>query len=121
MFGKAHPGGDRDPIPISALQHWCYCPRQCGLIHLEQAFEENVHTLRGQAVHSAVNAPGFETRAGVRTERALPLFHDRIGRCATAAPTPSLRLRLGVGATRIDQRALRSYHSRITIRTGSRS
>ena len=37
---------DRDPIPISALQHWCYCPRQCGPIHLEQAFEENVHTLR---------------------------------------------------------------------------
>ena len=70
---------DRDPIPISALQHWCYCPRQCGLIHLEQAFEENVHTLRGRAVHSAVDTPGLETRAGVRTERALPLFHDRLG------------------------------------------
>lgn len=70
---------DRDPIPISALQHWCYCTRQCGLIHLEQAFEENVHTLRGRAVHSAVDTPGLETRAGVRTERALPLFHDRLG------------------------------------------
>ena len=74
------PGDEsRDPIPISALQHWCYCPRQCGLIHLEQAFEENVHTLRGRAVHSAVDTPGLETRAGVRTERALPLFHDRLG------------------------------------------
>jgi len=70
---------DRDPILISALQHWCYCPRQCGLIHLEQAFAENVHTLRGRAVHSAVDTPGLETRAGVRTERALPLFHDRLG------------------------------------------
>lgn len=69
----------RDPTPISALQHWCYCPRQCGLIHLEQAFEENVHTLRGQAVHAAVDTPGVETRAGVRAERALPLFHDRLG------------------------------------------
>lgn len=69
----------RDPIPISALQHWRYCPRQCGLIHLEQAFEENVHTLRGRAVHDAVDAPGVETRAGVRVERALPLFHDRLG------------------------------------------
>ncbi len=68
-----------DPIPISALQHWCYCPRQCGLIHLEQAFAENVHTLRGRAVHSAVDTPGLETRAGVRTEKALPLFHDRLG------------------------------------------
>jgi CRISPR-associated exonuclease Cas4 len=68
-----------DPIPISAFQHWCYCPRQCGLIHLEQAFEENVHTLRGRAAHSAVDAPGLETRAGTRVERALPLFHDRMG------------------------------------------
>ena len=41
-----------DPIPLSALQHWAYCPRQCGLIHLEQAFDENLHTLRGQAVHA---------------------------------------------------------------------
>jgi len=70
---------EREPIPISALQHWCYCPRQCGLIHLEQAFEENVHTLRGRAVHAAVDTPGLEIRAGVRTERALPLFHDRLG------------------------------------------
>jgi CRISPR-associated exonuclease Cas4 len=30
-------------------------------------------------VHSTVNTPGFETRAGVRTERTLPLFHDRLG------------------------------------------
>ena len=27
-----------DPIPLSALEHWSYCPRQCCLIHAEQAF-----------------------------------------------------------------------------------
>lgn len=43
-----------DPIPLSALQHWCYCPRQWALIHLEQVFEENLHTLRGQALHKRV-------------------------------------------------------------------
>ena len=32
---------------ISALEHWAYCPRQCGLIHVEQVYEENVFTLRG--------------------------------------------------------------------------
>ena len=68
-----------DPIPISTLQHWSYCPRQCGLIHLEQAFEENVHTLRGRAVHAHVDTPGFEARAGVRLERALPLASERLG------------------------------------------
>lgn len=70
---------DTDPIPLSALQHWAYCPRQCGLIHLEQAFDDNVHTLRGQAVHAAVDKPGVETAKGVRVERALPLWHDELG------------------------------------------
>jgi CRISPR-associated exonuclease Cas4 len=31
---------DREPIPLSALQHWAYCPRQCGLIHLQQAVDD---------------------------------------------------------------------------------
>jgi CRISPR-associated exonuclease Cas4 len=68
-----------DPIPLSALQHWAYCPRQWGLIHLEQAFDDNVHTLRGHAVHAQADRPGFETRRGLRVERALPLFSDGLG------------------------------------------
>ena len=70
---------DPDPIPLSALQHWHYCPRQCGLIHLEQVFDDNVHTLRGQAVHAKVDKPGVETAKGVRVERAMPLWHDALG------------------------------------------
>lgn len=68
-----------DPIALSALQHWAYCPRQCGLIHLEQAFDDNVHTLRGQAVHARVDKPGVESAKGVRVERALPVWHDGLG------------------------------------------
>ena len=68
-----------DPISLSALQHWSYCPRQCALIHLEQAFAENVHTLRGQAVHARVDEPGLETRAGCKLERALPLWSEHLG------------------------------------------
>lgn len=68
-----------EKIPLSALQHWRYCPRQCGLIHLEQVFDDNVHTLRGQAVHAKVDQPGVETTKGVRVERALPLWHDGLG------------------------------------------
>ena len=66
-------------LPISALQHWAYCPRQCGLIHLEQVFDDNVYTLRGQAVHAKADQPGVETAKGVRVERALPLWHDELG------------------------------------------
>ena len=70
---------DPDPIPLSALQHWAYCPRQCGLIHLEQAFDDNLHTQRGNAVHAQVDQPGMELRKGLRIERALPVWSDRLG------------------------------------------
>lgn len=70
---------DADSIPLSALQHWAYCPRQCALIHQEQAFADNVHTARGQAVHRLVDQPGYELKAGVKVERALPLWSEPLG------------------------------------------
>jgi CRISPR-associated exonuclease Cas4 len=70
---------DSQLVPISALQHWSYCPRQCALIHAEQAFAENVHTLRGRAVHRQVDKPGIEALPGRRVERAMPLWCDRLG------------------------------------------
>jgi CRISPR-associated exonuclease Cas4 len=68
-----------DPIAISALQHWSYCPRQCALIHVEQVFAQNVHTSRGNAVHALVDEPGAERVGTVRIERAMPLWCDRLG------------------------------------------
>lgn len=69
-----------DPIPLSALEHWSYCPRQCCLIHAEQAFAENIHTLRGQAIHARTDAPGVEAGyEGRRIARAVPLWCDRLG------------------------------------------
>lgn len=73
------PGEPADPLMLSALQHWSYCPRQCALIHVEQAFDENVFTMRGNAAHERVDDPGFETFEGVRAERALPVWSDRLG------------------------------------------
>ncbi len=64
---------------LSALQHYSYCPRQCALIHVEQAFDENVHTMRGNAAHQRVDEPGFESFEGVRSEKALPVWSDRLG------------------------------------------
>ena len=46
-----------DPIMLSALEHFSYCPRQYALIHIEQAFDHNVHTKRGDAVHERVDEP----------------------------------------------------------------
>ncbi len=66
-------------ILLSALQHYSYCPRQCALIHEEQSFAANVHTARGDAVHTRVDLEGYELRAGGRIERALPLVCERLG------------------------------------------
>lgn len=68
-----------DPIPISALQHFLYCPRQCALIHVEQTYDENLYTLRGNRVHERAHEPERETVAGTRLERALPLFSETLG------------------------------------------
>ncbi len=68
-----------EPIMLSALQHWSYCPRQCALIHVEQAFDESVHTMRGNAAHQRVDEPGFESFEGVRSEHALPVWSERLG------------------------------------------
>lgn len=69
---------DDDPIMISALEHWSYCPRQCALIHLEQTFDENLYTLRGRAVHKKVDEPKAEEQAGMHVERALPLWSKSV-------------------------------------------
>jgi CRISPR-associated exonuclease Cas4 len=69
-----------DPIPLSALQHWSYCPRQCCLIHAEQSFAENIHTQRGQSIHARTDEAGVEAGFdGRRVARAVPLWCDRLG------------------------------------------
>lgn len=68
-----------EPVPISALQHYVYCPRQCALIHVEQVWDENVFTLRGRRAHQRVDTPGHRQREDQRTVRALDLWSERFG------------------------------------------
>ncbi len=70
---------EADLVMISAFQHYSYCPRQCALIHLEQTFDENLYTLRGRRAHEKVDSGECESRDGVRVERGLPLWSDRLG------------------------------------------
>lgn len=68
-----------DPIPLSALQHWLFCPRQCALIHLERVWAENALTAEGRLAHEAVDLPRGERRKGVRTVTAMPLRSVELG------------------------------------------
>jgi CRISPR-associated exonuclease Cas4 len=68
-----------DPIPISALQHWSFCPRQCALIHLDGVWAENASTFAGNQVHERVDQGERETEGGVRREFGMPLWGERLG------------------------------------------
>jgi CRISPR-associated exonuclease Cas4 len=66
-------------LPLSALQHWLYCPRQCGLIHLEQVWAENKFTAEGQVLHHKAHEGPDECKAGVRIIRSLPVRSFNLG------------------------------------------
>lgn len=66
-------------VPISALEHWAYCPRQCALIHVEQTFDENVYTLRGARLHERVESGEATVEGETRVVRSIPLVSERWG------------------------------------------
>lgn len=68
-----------EPIALSALQHYLFCPRQCALIHVEQVWAENALTAEGRIMHEATAAAGHETRRGVRVATAMPLASAALG------------------------------------------
>ncbi|OFZ67159.1 MAG: CRISPR-associated protein Cas4 [Betaproteobacteria bacterium RBG_16_56_24] len=69
-----------DPINVSALNQYTYCPRRCGLIYLESEFSDNIHTSRGNAEHERVDQSGYvTTREGARAEYALPVWSEQLG------------------------------------------
>ena len=68
-----------EPIPLSALNHWGYCPRRYYLIHVEGEFVDNIHTSRGQAEHQRVDEIRHATTGDHRIETALPVWSDNLG------------------------------------------
>jgi CRISPR-associated exonuclease Cas4 len=52
-----------DLLPVSALQHFIFCPRRCALVHIEQAWTENQLTVEGDIVHGRVDEMSRESRA----------------------------------------------------------
>ena len=79
-MSSGQPGAEMDIlVPISALEHFSYCPRQCALIHVEQTFDENVFTVRGRLSHERADLGETTAPRGVRQLRALPLWSDEYG------------------------------------------
>jgi CRISPR-associated exonuclease Cas4 len=65
-------------VLISAIEHYSYCPRQCALIHVEQTYDENVYTVRGNLAHERVHGGVDTTRGDIRVKRNVPVWSDRL-------------------------------------------
>jgi CRISPR-associated exonuclease Cas4 len=68
-----------DLLPISAVQHLLYCERQCALIHIERAWEENLFTAEGRILHKTVDFGEDCVRAGKKIAHSLPLRSLQLG------------------------------------------
>ena len=78
------PYSEDDLLPVSALQHLLFCPRQCALIHVERLWQENRLTVEGRLLHRRAHDGPAETRDGMRITRGLPLRSLELGLAGTA-------------------------------------
>ncbi|MCU0078127.1 CRISPR-associated protein Cas4 [Extibacter muris] len=71
---------EEEYLMISGIQHFQFCRRQWALIHIEQQWEENVHTVVGELMHKKVHDPYLsEKRKDVMIARALPVYSREMG------------------------------------------
>ena len=69
-----------DYLMISGIQHFKFCRRQWALIHIEQQWEENVHTVVGELMHKKAHDPYLsEKRKDLLVVRGLPVSSRELG------------------------------------------
>lgn len=71
---------EEDFLQISGLQHFQFCRRQWALIHLEQQWTENLHTVEGELFHQrAHDASQRERRGELLITRDMRVFSATLG------------------------------------------
>jgi CRISPR-associated exonuclease Cas4 len=68
-----------EPLILSALNDFLYCPRRCALHRIEGLWHANAYTVAGELAHQAADDPGYRQTldaagGALRVERALPLY-----------------------------------------------
>lgn len=67
-----------DFLMLSGIQHFAFCRRQWALIHIEQQWQENEHTVEGELMHKRAHDPWLkEKRENVIISRSMPV-HSRV-------------------------------------------
>ena len=69
-----------DMLMLSGIQHFMFCPRQWGLIHLYQEWDDNRLTIEGQLLHQHVDNPFYRQKNGdVITLRTVSVASHVLG------------------------------------------
>jgi CRISPR-associated exonuclease Cas4 len=93
---------DEELIPISALQHHLFCPRQCALIHVDGLWAENHLTAHGKMLHERSDRPGSQQRRTPTRSWDAPRSEQQTKRIVRAMPLLSRRLGLTGKADQVE-------------------
>ena len=71
---------EEEYLMLSEIQHYVFCPRQWGLIHLEQHWQENILTVEGNALHERAHDENIKEKRGNKIiVRGMRVASPRIG------------------------------------------
>lgn len=71
---------EEDYLMLSGIQHFEFCRRQWALIHIEQQWKENEHTVEGELLHKRAHDPwAAEKRNDMIVSRGLPIYSRSMG------------------------------------------
>ena len=71
---------EEDFLLLSGIQHYAFCKRQWALIHIEQQWKENVHTVVGELFHKKAHDKfSYEKRRDTIITRGLPVHSRQLG------------------------------------------
>ena len=66
-------------VPISSIEHFSYCKRQCALIHVDGVWRDNAYTVRGRRGHRRVDSGRHRMERGSLMLRGIPLWSETLG------------------------------------------
>lgn len=67
-------------LMLSGIQHFYFCKRQWGLIHIDQQWDENEYTVEGQLLHKKADNPFVkEKRKDFFISRAMHVSSEKLG------------------------------------------
>ena len=71
---------EEEYLMLSGIQHYYFCKRQWALIHIEQQWAENQHTVLGNFLHEKADKPLLkESRKEFIISRAIPISSSELG------------------------------------------